>query len=276
GDYGLIALVLRSLAQAYLGKPAEAMRLHEQAMEELHKMPKGLQDGLEMTILPYIAERKLFCGYVDAAFETAERSWAQVQATGVKEYEQRLLTLLGELHLRRGDFDLAREHFERAADLGVQAGANGTIARAKLGLAQWELATGDRKLGAEFLASAYTAAATVDSQFMLGEAAMLLGKMAATQGDLATAKARFEEACQLGEICPCPPLHATAAFELSQVSDEAQRLKLLGTARASMRSQVEGLDPTQTRTYLALGDRHRILSSAKTGTLALPNETVSP
>lgn len=165
-DYGLIALVLRALAQAYLERPADSSMLHAKALEELAGLPKGLQEGLELTVLPYFTERHLLQGELDAALETGLRCWERIEATGVKEYEQKLLTLLGEIGRQLGQTEAARGRFERALDLGIQAGASATIARARLGLALMALDAGDRQGAGSMLGQAREEALKTDSRHL--------------------------------------------------------------------------------------------------------------
>lgn len=257
-DYGLIALVMRSLAQAYLGKPAESIRLHEQAMQELAAMPESTHQALEMTILPYIAERELFCGQTGEGLETAERAWKLVERTNVREYEQRLLTLRGDALARVGRLDEAEVCHQRALALGEAAGAMATVARAQEGLAEIAQKRGDLETANRLLKDAYEAAATLETRYLAGEIALLRGRVSLAGGLPQAAAEWFERAIQWGQDASCPHLIVMGQYGLACVFEGTDAQHRLTAAQAMLKAQVEGLDVALAEGYCSLGDRGAI------------------
>lgn len=264
-DYGLIALVLRSVAQAYLGKPAESIRLHEQAMQELGGMPEGTQQALEMTILPYLAERQLFCGQTAEGLATAQKAWKQVEETNVREYEQRLLTLRGDALARVGRLDEAAACHRQALELGEAAGAMATVARAQEGLAEIAQQRGDLESAHRLLKDAYEAAATLETRFLAGEIALLRGRVSLSSGLPHVAGEWFERAVQWGQDASCPHLVVMGQYGLACVFDGSDAQHKLTAAQALLKAQVEGLDVALAEGYCSLGDRGAIRLGALPG-----------
>jgi len=257
-DYGLIALVMRSLAQAYLGKPAEALRLHDTAMTELAALPEGTRHALEMTILPYVAERQLFCGQTEEGLETAEKAWKQVEETNVREYEQHLLGLLGEAYCRVGRHDEAEARYRRALELGEAIGAMGTVARAQEGLAELALVRGDLETANRLLKEAYDAASALETLYLAGEIALLRGRVSQA-GSLPQAAAEwYERAILWGQDAGCPHLVVMGQYGLACVVDGADGKGRLEAAQHLLRSQVDGLDQALLEGYCSVDDRGAI------------------
>ena len=264
-DYGLIALVLRSLAQAYLGKPAEALRLHEQATEELAGMPEATQQALEMTILPYVAERQLFCGQTEEGLETALKAWKQVEETNVREYEQRLLTLRGDALARVGRLEEAQESHRRALLLGEAAGAVATVARAQEGLAEVAQKRGDLETANRLLKDAYEAAATLETRYLAGEIALMRGRVSLAAHLPQVAGEWFERTMAWGQDASCPHLIVMGQYGLACVFDGSDAQHKLTAAQSLLKAQVDGLDMALAEGYCSLGDRGAIRLGALPG-----------
>ncbi|MBU6429285.1 MAG: hypothetical protein KGR26_09765, partial [Cyanobacteria bacterium REEB65] len=92
-DLAIIGGILRSLALAYLGRPAEAERLHADAMAHIGVLPAEGRKTVDLSILPYVAERQLFCGQVLHGLASAQECRRLINETGVSENEQRILVL---------------------------------------------------------------------------------------------------------------------------------------------------------------------------------------
>ncbi len=257
-DYGLIALVMRSLAQAYLGKPAEALRLHETAMAELALLPEGTQHALEMTLLPYIAERQLFCGQTDEGLATAEKAWKQVEETNVREYEQQLLGLLGEAYSRLGRHEDAEIRYRRALELGDAIGAAATVARAQEGLAEIALQRGELDEANRMLKDAYDAAATLEIFYLAGEIALLRGRVSQTAKLPQVAAEWYERAIQWGQDAGCPHLIVMGQYGLACVIDGSDAQGRLAAAQSLLKSQVDGLEQALVEGYCSVDDRGAI------------------
>ncbi|MBI6546926.1 MAG: protein kinase, partial [Cyanobacteria bacterium NC_groundwater_1444_Ag_S-0.65um_54_12] len=186
-DYAIIADILRAVAMPYLGSPQLGERLYNQALARMDELPAEGRNLFKITILPYIAELQLFIGQFLPAMASAEEAWQLTQETGVREYEQRILTLLGEAHVRLGELTAAQERFTQARELGEAAEAPGTIARARGGLALVALRKGDLEAATREATAAYAKATASGAAYLASELAILRGRSALLQGERAAA-----------------------------------------------------------------------------------------
>ena len=257
-DYGLIALVMRSLAQSYMGKPAEALKLHEQAMAQLGDLSPDTRQALEMTVLPYMAERQLFCGQTDEGLATAQKAWQMVEETGVREYEQHLLCHLGEALSLGGQLEEAEMRYRRVLEVGEAIGAMGAMARAQEGLAEIAFKGGDAETATKLLRDAYEHAATVESRFLAGEIALLRGRVHQSQGHSQVAAEWYERTIKWGQDASCPHLVVMGQYGLACVVGTGDSQVRLKTAQSLLKAQVEGLDSALVEGYCSIADRGAI------------------
>lgn len=258
-DYELISEVLRSVAVAYGGHPAEAERIHARVIEELQKLPAAGRTVIEITVLPYIAERQLFVGQVLRALESAQEAWRLTLESGVREYEQRILTLLGEAYSRLGEYESAREQFEKALELGRTVGAPGTIARAQAGLSYLAFKQGRLEEAARLAEESHTGASAIGAAHLAADVAFLRGRIALVAADRAVAASAFDEVLARGEMIGCPHLQALAYFGLARLGNRSeQAYKQLKQAQALLEDQLKGLSPEDAEDFLSLEERWRI------------------
>ena len=257
-DYALIAMALRSLSSTYLGKVADGLRHQQAAAGLLQTIPEGSRQGLEVTILPYLAERELLVGRPTEATATAERAWALLEATGVREYEQRLLTLLAELALRAGRIDEASRKYKAALELGLQVESPATVARARQGLGWLAWLRGDLDEAGQLLAEARKGAAQTGTRYLESEIACRQGNLALARNDFPVAQACLDEALRLGLDASCPHLQSLAELGLSRASAGETADKHRRWAGKFLAEQVAGLEPADVAAYLELEERRDI------------------
>ncbi|MBM3266939.1 MAG: AAA family ATPase [Candidatus Sericytochromatia bacterium] len=265
GDYGCIASAIRSLSQTYLGKTADGLETHAEMEKELAAFPDDMRPGLEVTIMPYVAERLLLCGRLPEGLAAARRAWDLMEQTGVREYEQRLMTLLGEACYRLGQLDEARDWYARALALGLEVESPATIARARAGHGMLAQAAGDLAAARAALAEAFKAAEPIGSRYLTGEIAARLALLDAAGGEAEEAAHAADEALRYGLDAACPHLQALAQYAQSLVApDPERRRKLLGWAQKLLDEQIAGLRPADAEAYGALPER-RLVREAATG-----------
>ncbi len=258
-DYELISEVLRSVAVAYSGHPAEAERIHGRVIEELQKLPAAGRTVIEITVLPYVAERQLFSGQVLRALASAQEAWRLTLETGVREYEQRILTLLGEAFSRLGEYDSAKEQFDKALELGITVGAPGTIARAQAGLSYLAFKTGKLEEAARLAEESHTGASTIGAAHLAADVAFLRGRIALVTTERAIAAGAFDEVLRRGEEVGCPHLQALGLYGLARLGNRSdQAYKHLKGAQDSLTGQLKGLSQEDSDDYLSLEERWRI------------------
>ncbi|MBM3267130.1 MAG: diguanylate cyclase [Candidatus Sericytochromatia bacterium] len=258
-DFELIAEVLRSVALAYLGHPAEAERMHDHVLGVLHELPPDVRTGIEITVLPYFAERQLFMGQVLRALASAQEAMRITLETGMLEYEQRILTLLGEAYARLGEFESAAQQFELGLEKGRTVGAPGTIARANAGLGHLALKRGELESAARLVEEAHASASNIGAAYLAAETAFLRGRIALVGADRAVAASAFDEVLRRGKEIGCPHLEALGEFGLARLgnrSDDAY--KHLRAAQALLAGQLKGLSDEDIQDFYSPDERWRI------------------
>ncbi len=254
-DYALIAGVLRSLATAYLGSPAQAEELHGAAMANLSTLPAEARRGLHLTVLPYIAERELFMGLITQGLETARLAWSLLEETGVREYEQRLLAIRGEAHSWLGDRKEAAECYEQARSLGAELGAASTVSRACFGLAGLAFDEGDLSAADRLLSEAEAGAGSAGCRDLASAVAIRRGWVALAADRSDRAASSFKKALDLAGQIACPHLQAQSLAGLAAALRGPAADQAMVQAREILANQVEGLDATTSRSYRARRDR---------------------
>ena len=209
-EYAIISQVLRAVAMAHRGRSAEALALHGEATDALLALSPDARQGLEGTLLPYIAERQLFFGESLEALASLDRAKAIISESGVREYQQQILILEGAASFASGDLDGASRAFGAARELGNAAGNTATAGRARLGLAHIAWRRGDRAVAQEELDLARIGA--WESGSWVGEIALLAGDLALDRNDTAGATAEFDAALQWGQRADDFNLAAHAYF----------------------------------------------------------------
>ncbi|MBM3276417.1 MAG: tetratricopeptide repeat protein, partial [Candidatus Sericytochromatia bacterium] len=260
-DYELISEVLRSLAVAYLGHPAEAERIHGKVLEELHKLPADGRTVIEITVLPYIAERQLFMGQVLRGLASAQEAWRLTLDTGVRDYEQRILTLLGEAFARLGEFESAREQYQKALELGQTVCAPGTIARAQAGLGYLAFRAGNLEEAARLVGESHIGASTIGAAYLAADIAFLRGRIALATTDRALAATCFDEVLRRGKEIGCLHLQSLGEFGIARLGNRSeQAYKNLRVAQQLFNDQMKGLSDEDSQDFVSLDERWRILN----------------
>lgn len=259
-DFAIISDILRSVALAHQGRPTESERLHSATMAKVDALPEESRKGIHLTILPYVAERLLHCGHVLEGLATAEEDWRLVQETGVREYEQRILTLLGDAYSQLGELDSARDRYARALEIGQQTGAMGTIARAQAGLAALEYKGGGLDEAARLAQEADRQATAIGAAGLAAEIAVLRGRLALAQNDRAMASEAFETALKLAESVASPHLRAQALFGLARAGNRTEQAKrYLRQAQNLLHDQIKHLPASDAEDFVSTDERWRLL-----------------
>ncbi|MBM3276445.1 MAG: hypothetical protein FJZ00_14920, partial [Candidatus Sericytochromatia bacterium] len=261
-DYEVIATAMRALSSTYLGNVKDGCAQAEAWAAKVAAFDEGTQDGLGLTILPYEAERLLFCGQVEEGLAAATRGWHLLEKFGIREYEQRLLTLLGDAALAKGRPDEARAKFGAALDLGLAIGASATAARARKGLAEVALAEGDRDGAADLLAQAYRTADKGGYRFLAGQAAILAGNVALLAGERQSAAGWFDKALTWALKAACRHLEMAAHAGLAGAMTDADAAKHVRAASTLLDQQIAGLSETRAAEYLSVPERAAVRSLA--------------
>jgi tetratricopeptide (TPR) repeat protein len=143
---------------------------------------------------------------------------------------------IGEVHHRRGEWELAEEHFQNALAALGEAGAPGVRARL---YADWSLTAHQRDEPAQALSLAHQAlelAKAVDDVLALAQAHNVLGILARHQGDVDLARHHLERSLDLAEILNDPGARVAALNNLALVwaadGDTERALQLAETALA--------------------------------------------
>jgi tetratricopeptide (TPR) repeat protein len=166
-----------------------------------------------------------------------------------------VLQKLGGVYLRRGDWEPAERHFERASRALEEAGAGTEGARARV-LADWSLAAyrkGDIKRAVDLatqaldLAGGSSLPATQQQdRRALAQAHNMLGILASHSGDLPAARGHLERSLELAEELQDPAARVAALNNLAlvlQAGGDSERA-------AALIEQAIALSASQ-------GDRHR-------------------
>jgi class 3 adenylate cyclase/tetratricopeptide (TPR) repeat protein len=256
-DYSSIAVYLLALADTYLGKPAAGAAHGAIGDDLMTKLSESARPGIEATVLPYIAERQLLVGRIEEGLATAQLAWQRMEETGVREYEHRLMTLLGEAFYRQGKLPEARERFEGARDLGLQTESPGSLARAYLGLALLAHAESGVDAVAK-MREALKYAEEVGSRQVTAEIKIWLGAWLAEGGQGEESLKLLDEALHLGMDASSPHYQTIAHYGLSKAKEGDARVKHLRWADMMLSEQVGGMDPDDVRVYEATAERRGI------------------
>ena len=258
-DLTIIAEILRSVALAHLGRPGEGQRLHAAAIAKLEELSAEVQSGIQLSILPYVAERQMFCGQVLGALASARASWDLIQETRMREYEQRTLTLLGEAYFRLGELESARTEYRKALEVGTQTGAVGTIARAVAGLAAIAFKEGDLVEAGRQAEEAHGRASEIGATYLTGEIALLRGRIALVQGDRALAERAFADAQRCGEDAASLHLRALALFGLGRAGNRSEAaVRLVRQAQNLLHDQIKSLPAADAEEYVSTEERWKL------------------
>jgi len=147
-DYAFISGHLLSQGLALQSRIDESLAVRRKVDAILERVPEGGRIFLELNVLPYTAQANLVLGKVHAALESADKAWAHTEATGVREFEQRILVLQGEALVILGEPVEARRLAARAQALGEEVGSPSTMARSGrvMAMASWALGETDEAM----------------------------------------------------------------------------------------------------------------------------------
>jgi DNA-binding SARP family transcriptional activator len=229
---------------ALAGERARALYANHEALAHFsaalalgHRDAAGLQQA--------IGDVQTLLGQYGAALASYEAAAARATAADLPALEHKL----GNLHLRRGDFQAAERHLEAA---GAPGGGNGSPEEA----ARQARVAADRSLAAHHLGQTRRARdlarqalelaeRTADTP-SLAQAHNILGVLANSLGDQASARRHLDQSLRLAETLPDPSARVAALNNLALVHGAA------GDLDTALRHAETAL-----ALCIAQGDRHR-------------------
>jgi predicted ATPase/class 3 adenylate cyclase len=242
----LVAFLCSSIGgiRLYRGDIEGARQLVEQSLEYFRETGRKLQTHIDFGTLSVIHR---VCGTFEAAREAAQEGLAISREIEEPAGVAMTLCNLGELALDQNDNDAARTHFEEALMIAEGIEYSSYRTRPLMGLA--ELDRRARRLpkaerGAE---QALAIARATHEPFDLVGCSRLLGDIARSAGDVASARARHREAIRIAieleqRLEVWPSLEGLAAVSLDHPTEAA---RLLGAAEVLREATHSIIAPAQ-------------------------------
>jgi DNA-binding SARP family transcriptional activator len=234
---------------ALAGEHARALYANHEALAHLRAaLALGHPDAAALHHA--IGDVQTLLGQYDAALASYETAAARSPAAGLPALEHKL----GNLQLRRGDFQAAERHLEAALTVVADAGGAGgaapeeTARRARIA-ADRSLAThhqGRPERALQLARQALDLAERSGDTLSLAQAHNILGVLANNLGDHATARRHLDQSLALAETLPDPTARVAALNNLALVHGAA------GDLDTALRHAQTALD-----LCIARGDRHR-------------------
>ncbi|MEB3236887.1 MAG: diguanylate cyclase [Candidatus Sericytochromatia bacterium] len=258
-DYAFIAGHLLSLGLALEGRVDEALIVRSQADAILDRVPEGGRIFLELNVLPYAAQADLVLGRTYGALQAANRAWEHTEATGVREFEQRILVLQGEALVQLGEAADALALSRRAKAIGEEVGSPSTVARAGRVEAQalWSLGGTDEAVA--LLEPAWTAAEACGATGVARDVAELGISQMVALGDRKAAKPWLDRLESLADLLPEADAQARLQMGRARVAgrSEAGGKALVAAARL-LDELLAGQDADHVEDYMSLEVRWAI------------------
>jgi tetratricopeptide (TPR) repeat protein len=200
-------------AAEYYTFAGESARVLYANAEALAHFQKALALGYPDTATLYeaIGDLHTLMGEYPAALNSYETAAALCDPDRLSHIEHKL----GNLYVRRGEWELAESHLEAALSALEETGAAGE--RAKL-YADWSLAAHHRgkvEQASQLAHQALDLAETVHDTHALSQAHNILGILASSQGDAEEARHHLEHSLALAESLNEPSIRAAALNNLA-------------------------------------------------------------
>ncbi|MEZ3164733.1 tetratricopeptide repeat protein [Halorubrum sp. RMP-47] len=189
----------------------------------------------------WVARMYVDAGDLDGAIAALD-AWRPVDEAGAAERQRGY----GDVARRRGEYDAAREWYERAAELFEAAGDRGGLAAAVRGRAQAAHFDGDYEVAFEAASRAYAVAAALDGPIAMAKALMDIGNALDALDATDAVLAHYRVAGDLFRA------HDDTHGEANVRTNLAVALRRRGDLDAATRTASRALDG-----YRTVGDEHR-------------------
>src|SRR5262249_36849663 len=193
GDVGGQVRYLEMLGNGYSeGKRhGEALAFFERAIKLIRATPDA---GFPFMALEGKSQALAGQGKFREAREVLEQALAGSRRDEKRGHETAILVLLGELALRTGDHEGAKEYLEQAGEIGEKHKFYRSVAQAMFDLAGLYRDAGDLNSAEERASAGLEASRRVGDRYYLPRDLTVLGDLKARRGYLAQAEALYEEA----------------------------------------------------------------------------------
>jgi tetratricopeptide (TPR) repeat protein len=218
GMRGEEALALRQLGILELmdDKPDAARALFEQGLDAARDVGHAIGEGLNLWgLAQLLAHQEAFT----EAHRTAEAALSCFAAAGWRRGAVNVLSFLGDLSYREGQYDIAQALFEQSLSVARELGAESLYCSTLVRLSQIAIETGDTDRAATLLEDSLRSSARLGDRQSLADAMAVCSQLAGTSADWQAALrlASAADALRGGQIGGGPTSAVRAQARVRQV-----------------------------------------------------------